>query len=147
MKLQTLPFTIILIYLKWSAISKLMFLLTCFLITPINLLSSLSSLAFMKVFGPGPNPTLSTPQPTNLPHTEEECIFLLSQRDIEIKADCFSKPFGSEILPSINPSENRVVAGRGRLRQIGLIGFDTGNPRVRFSHTVPEPAYTVTRCR
>jgi hypothetical protein len=40
--------------------------------------------------------------PQHPPRNEEECLFLLSQHDIEIKADRFSKPFGSKILPGMN---------------------------------------------
>ena len=40
--------------------------------------------------------------PQHPPRTEQERLFLLSQRDIEIRADRFSKPFGSNILPGMN---------------------------------------------
>ena len=33
------------------------------------------------------------------------------------------------------------------LLSVQYIAFNTGIPRVGFSHTVPEPAHTVTRCR
>ena len=31
-------------------------------------------------------------------------------------------------------------------KSVGQLGLNTGIPRVGFSHTVPVPVYTVTRC-
>lgn len=57
-------------------------------------------------FWPWAEPTEDYPKtndfPQHPPCTEEECSFLLSQRDIEIQADCFSQPFGSDLLPRMN---------------------------------------------
>ena len=48
--------------------------------------------------------------------------------------------------PGLNRAVIKVVVGSGDRQVVGgikTLGFTTGNPRVGFSHTIPEPVYTI----